>query len=397
MNDTVLSRYFNYSNWFIRATILLVMLANLALAGDKHCRYCGKLISGSYLQVHGYYYHPEHFLCAHCSKPIQGQFNKQGSKFYHPECYIQINGLVCGACGKVITGEYFEADGKKYHSDCYRENILPKCGWCGNSIDDKYFETDGKKYHEWCYHDHILPKCSICGEPLEGRYLEDAYGNKYHPRHSSEFPTCDNCGRIISNGTTQSGVTYPDGRHICTFCSQTAIKDIDSYYQSFHKVIRELGNLGFSVDLDQVDIKPVDRIQLKAIAGEDYTEQLRGYCNTRTQLLDGILSDRSHTIYILNDVPELSIESTMVHELMHIWIVQNTFINHEAMLEEGSCNYLSYLYLLGSRNSDGSHLIEQLLESRDPIYGDGFRLIKQRFGKRPLSDLFDHLKNHSTL
>ena len=397
MNKRLTYGYSRYYQTILNIIFLFLVFSTALLAGDKRCRFCGKLITGSYLEVHGYYYHPEHFLCNACEKPIQGEFNKDGVSFYHPTCFIDVKGLRCASCDQIITGEYFEANDKKYHPTCYRDNILPRCGWCDEPIEDNYFDSDGKQYHDWCYRDHILPKCDICGKPLEERYLEDAFGNKYHSQHTAEFPTCDNCGRLISDRTSRSGVTYSDGRHICTLCFQSAIKNIDAYYRSFDKVNQVLGKMGFQVDLSQVDIKPVDRDQLKSIAGRDYTDQLRGYCNTRTQFLNGNLTERSHTIYILNDVPELTIESTMAHELMHIWIVQNTNIDHQAILEEGSCNYLSYLYLSEYNNPDSAYLIRHLMESSDPVYGEGFRRVRERFGQRPLNMLFDYLKNHSTL
>ncbi|MCF7796288.1 MAG: protein DA1 [Lentisphaeria bacterium] len=392
-NNTLLGNSASIRRIFLFTLVFIAVLTG----SDKHCRYCGELITGSYVQVHGYFYHPHHFLCAHCEKPIQGKFQKEDNRFYHPACYIVVHDLICGVCSTEIRGEYFEKDGVKYHPDCYRDHIQSRCAWCGEPITHTYFEHEGKSYHETCYRQHILPRCVICGEPLEGRYFEDAFGNQYHTRHTGEYPECDNCGRIITPQTTRGGETYSDGRHICTLCFQAAVKDLDRYYDIFHEVVKTLGYYGFTVDLNQVDIKPVNRTQLKDIAGQAYSQQLRGFCNTRTQTLNGRLTNQSHTIYVLDNVPPLAIGSTLAHELMHIWIAQNTTNYHQPKLEEGVCNYLSYIYLKESVNTSSEYMLRQLLENPDPVYGAGFRAVKSKFSGYPLRDLLDYLKSNSTL
>ncbi|PIZ65469.1 MAG: hypothetical protein COY19_07910, partial [Candidatus Marinimicrobia bacterium CG_4_10_14_0_2_um_filter_48_9] len=104
MNKRLTYGYSRYYQTILNIIFLFLVFSTVLLAGDKRCRFCGKLITGSYLEVHGYYYHPEHFLCNACGKPIQGEFNKDGVSFYHPTCFIDVKGLRCASCDQIITG-----------------------------------------------------------------------------------------------------------------------------------------------------------------------------------------------------------------------------------------------------------------------------------------------------
>ncbi|MGE5682268.1 MAG: LIM domain-containing protein, partial [Bacillota bacterium] len=203
--------------FILKVLLLLVFLPFYLWAQNApECSYCGKEITGKYLEAEGKYFHPRHFLCAKCRKVITASFMEKDGKFFHPDCYSVSEGLVCNFCNKIIKSEYVTESGKKYHPDCYESNVAPKC--------------------------------SICGKALTGDYSIDLYNNKYHSYHNRELSRCDNCGRIISERTTKGGKSYSDGRNICNICFKDAVFDNSQINSLLSKVILSLKTLGLQIN-----------------------------------------------------------------------------------------------------------------------------------------------------
>lgn len=378
--------------------ICLFIFAGTVYAQQIECTYCGGVIKSNYLIVEGKAYHPEHFFCAKCLKPIEGEYLKDSDKFYHPRCLSPDVNFVCDVCQKPIRGTYISSNGKNYHESCYHSHVLPKCAVCGKTINGEFIQNGAKKYHKECYSKSVAEKCAICGEPLLGNYLIDASNNKYHIEHEKTLKRCDNCNQPISLRTTSGGVTYPDGRNICMTCKNSAVNGYFSIKSLFNKVARKLSEYGLNIDVSSITIKAADRNELKSAAGKNYMQNMKGYCSTVVkEITDGskTIIERKHTIFILDGVPSDYIESTIAHEIMHVWISQNTNIDHSLELEEGSCNYISYIYLKNNRFN--SSALQLILDDPDPIYGGGFRKVKSKFDLRPLADLLNYLREKRSI
>ena len=91
-------------------------------------------------------------------------------------------------------------------------------------------------------------------------------------------------------------------------------------------------------------------------------------------------------------MPLVLTESTIAHELMHVWLNDNTKNNHTNRVREGSCNYISYLYLKSLNQHEASDFMTMLEKDPDPIYGKGFLEIKSRYEGKEISELFNYLR-----
>ena len=83
--------------------------------------------------------------------------------------------------------------------------------------------------------------------------------------------------------------------------------------------------------------------------------------------------------------------SHLAHELLHSWISLYgiKLPNNEA---EGLCNLGKFLVLKQEKNKDAAYLIHWALEeNKDPVYGDGYRLMKKRLEKLGWKGLMDAL------
>ncbi len=357
--------------WFALFIICYLILQTFSplSAQEIKCNYCGKAISTEYLQVEDKYFHPNHFLCSLCGKPIDGEFSKDSGKYYHTDCSAKLKGLICAFCGEIISGEYYVSDNKKYHSKCY-------------------------------YND-VAPKCEICKQPLVGTYLVDFFGHRYHESHKSELSECNNCGRLICEPLTGGGVILEDKREICNICYSTRLENRNEYENLANLVLSRLETIGFRLRNKDIKIFPVNRDNLRTISEGSYSSAMRGFTvsNVLTTYtndkLEGV--EKSHKIYLLDRLPLLDTESILAHELMHVWVTENTDIVHSPELLEGSCNFVSYLYLKMKRSSESEFIIKQMEMNPDPVYGSGYRKVKDRFEFEPLSVLFTFLKSNRSL
>ncbi|MBN1299855.1 MAG: protein DA1 [Melioribacteraceae bacterium] len=316
--------------------IFLILATSTDFSQTKKCSECGKVLGSTYVEVEGKYYHKHHFLCSFCKKPIEGVFTKY--------------------------------DGKYYHRNCYLENVLPKC--------------------------------DVCGEPLEGSYIRDSYGNQYHSDHLTELEKCDNCDRLICDNITSGGRRFSDGRSLCNICLKDAVWDEVTIRHLLRMVDSRLRNFGLYVDLRNVSITGTDKKKLLEVAGNSFSTKSRGFCKITTETIryNGRTTETdNYEIFVLDHVPALYIEATIAHELMHVWIHQNTEIDHSNILEEGSCQYISYLYLSELKNNTAEKIIEFMMNDQNEIYGNGFRNVYGKFKEKYLIELLNYLKQNEDM
>ena len=331
----------------------------------KICYGCNKNITGNYIEAGGKTFHPDHFLCASCGKLINGAYQSKNDKYYHPDCYLLKEGMICAYCSKILDQEYTVSRGKKYHADCYEK--------------------------------FILPKCAICGLPLKDIFRVDIYENKYHAYHDEELKRCNSCGRLICESLTKGGKIYSDGRHICNLCYSTAITNSGRYFDLLKKVMNKLKSFGIHLNEKTIGISGVDRNALKS-KSQNYSDNTHGYCDsqtaTETMNKKVIKKSISHHIYVLSGMPLVLTESTIAHELMHAWLNENTADNHPEKIREGSCNYVSYIYLINLNLAGVSDFITMLEKDSSPVYGKGFLEIREKFGGKQIMEFLNYLKKY---
>ncbi len=297
--------------------------------------------------------------------------------------------LKCNYCNKDIASEYIMVDDNSYHKNHF------KCANCNKPIDGNYYSKSEKYFDNKCYEKLFLQKCDVCNEPITGEYLVDLYGMKIHKYHEAQLNNCDNCNRIISKETTRGGVKYSDGRNICNICYGKRLTSFGDYKNSLNNVINRLRNYQLTFNLSSIKLKTVDLYTLQQISGSRFSKSIKGYTRTNIET-SGSMKTFQHTIYVLNNIPPKYVESTIAHELMHIWISENIKHKLSSQLEEGSCNYISYTYLKSDYSSDAKDILKQLQNNPDKIYGDGYRKVYERFRGRDFNLFLNYLKKNRT-
>ncbi len=348
--------------------VFIIGMIHLGLDGgqDKICQYCkGPIKEGRYIETEAGYYHPEHFLCKKCGQAIN-------------------------------NGTYYISKNQPYCRNCFVQYLTPRCGWCRQPIEGEHLKQGNKTYHRNCYDDHIALKCAYCGEVISGEYFYDFWGNSYHPYHQGAVPQCEYCGRFISRRLTNGGQQYSDGRHICGLCYRTAVGDKYRAEWVLNEVVARLAGERIVIGKDNINLHLVDKNVLNSITG-DPSGHHTGFTRYEGKGQLGGPIDRKFDIYILEGLPEIVFMAVAAHELMHVW--QYTFapLDSDPAFYEGNCNYASYLLLRRTQNGQAEYIIGNMAQSDDPIYGEGYRRVKDFARSVGNRDWLEYSKNNKSL
>jgi len=229
--------------------------------------------------------------------------------------------------------------------------------------------------------------CVICLQPLDDIFSIDAWGNPFHIKQEDEGLFCHSCSRIISQGVTQGGYVYRDGRHLCSLCITTSINN-DSSIQVFYKsVVSQLEKVGIPDIAVNIPITLVDLHQLNQEAGDHSHTKLKGFTRILIENKINPLDNIFH-IYILFGLPQIEFEAVLAHELLHIWIHQNQIQLSE---EEGFCNLGRQLIYQNDQTQFSTIHLQAMENDPDPTYGDEYRRMKASLEQKGWKNLIIYL------
>ncbi len=240
--------------------------------------------------------------------------------------------------------------------------------------------------------------CSICNSPLTGMYYQDQWGNKICQSHmdNKEVTFCASCGAFVRDSNNTG-----DGRSLCASCMATVISTAEQVAPLKKYVLRKLMDAGVMFNdkfLDGVTIEIVSPQQMAAIRNQPINYENKGLTKTVSRStiggrLFGFKDKLEHHIYMLSYLPKIEFAAVLAHEILHIWQHENG-IQLPPMKCEGLCNLGAYLIYESMSAQKASYYKKMMLESKDPIYGDGFRLIFSEYEKYGYDDLFEIAKEH---
>jgi len=158
------------------------------------------------------------------------------------------------------------------------------------------------------------------------------------------------------------------------------------------KVSQELGQIAFSIrkyyrecglgELPKFWVYQVKYDQLLKKDGKvilAYAEKQSNYYN----------------IYLYEGLSRIIYTSTLAHEVLHLWQWEHNIVL-PADLREGFCNLGSYMVMKNIKTEDAIMRIKMYERDTDPIYGDGFRKMKNIYDNGGWPAVIDFLhQTHS--
>jgi len=267
-----------------------------------------------------------------------------------------------------------------------------RCDYCGEPIVGDYIVVDSHPYHPACYENHVALRCAVCGQVINGEYYVDFWGNTVHAYHKGVEPQCDYCGRFISDYTTGGGFRYGDGRIVCKLCEKTAVEDSATVDTLRGEITSIFNEIGIEIEDHYLPISLIDRSAMTRL--DDGHIDPNGYTYIEKTTSLGVTLERRLDIFLLDGMPRLHTIATLAHELMHVWISDNSPDDMDAALLEGSCNYAAYLVLQRYPVKESEYIQKTFSEEPDTIYGGGFRHVTDYAEKHGIAGWLSYLKSH---
>ena len=298
---------------------------------------------------------------------------------------------ICATCGKVIVDSYKEYLGKPYCSQKCLEAALPKCSVCGRSVTDgkiqgEFFRVKDRIFcSEKCLRSS-LPKCQICGKSLE-KWME--VNNHKYCSDCAKLPRCFNC-RVP--GADQK---LADGRHICSKCMEMAIVDQGQAEKMFRQVRNDIHKHLNLRTRHQIQFHLKDADSLAAIAGHrSFAEQGFYSFGARYRTLNGVQSLESETyaIYLLSAISPLYFRNAAAHELAHD-IGHALYPNTQKMEDvEGFAEYIASL--MNSYWGNES-LNREKLQNQERDYAQAYHKFLNIAQKNGLADVMAYMEKQN--
>ena len=313
--------------------------------------------------------------------------------------------LRCAFCGKPIAPNtrYVRSAQKAFCSDsCFNSWVADnarKCAVCGQPVTDGYTK-DGKAYCSLACLSTTFPKCVICGRNSAKGVLVEGDPSKFICQDCAEKPKCFACG------LPGSVKRLDDGRFICDSCDKTAIYDYAQAAKAFsatRSFLREKFDIStrHPITMELLGQDKLNALSAKTSGGgtELGLFEYNGTIETRTTgEIDSSGNmrklnetsrkvDETWRIYALYGMPEDRLAEVFAHELAHDWMQEFCPGIKDSKTKEGWAEYIAWK----ANSALGRNALNVRIENcKDPIYGDGFRMIR----KIAEHDGFDGLKLH---
>ena len=351
-------------------------------------------------------------ICDVCRKEICGNYViYEGKNCCSEICYHTLLSK-CHKCGKLLEGQYLIFEGNNYcsqqcamsgnktnkstntHNHTHRTHEC--CIICKKPLIGKYLILEDKKYCSTQCASVVRPKCNKCNNPIIGQIVEIRAGNKYYYcMECSHDKKCFVCKR------PENGITLHDGRFLCIHCNNDTINDKQVANQLFKDVRKILKKEGCAT-CDSLEFYLVDRTGMKQIAGQRYNERELGlYYNVTENTAFQVSANNplwgssslsiQCSIYVYDNIPRERFIETIAHELGHDWC------RHQfgKVVFSPACEGVAEFIASRVNEIMGWERNNQRMEnSSDPVYGGGYRMIRDISKQSGENGVITYLRNH---
>jgi hypothetical protein len=109
----------------------------------------------------------------------------------------------------------------------------------------------------------------------------------------------------------------------------------------------------------------------------DHRDPLGLTTSTRTMRNNRVDHAEIDSVAILQGLPVTLFEGVCIHEIGHVWLVQHNIVNLPIVDEEGFCELLTHRHYIAIGGKTDLFYARRIAENSSPVYGAGFRKLKQ--------------------
>jgi len=221
--------------------------------------------------------------------------------------------------------------------------------------------------------------CEYCKKRITGQYITDSWGLHFHQSCLAKCHICGSCNRNIFGPMLSEAILLKDNRYICHQCIREGLILKESQMMKCVKAVYYFFN--------QADIiLPINNIRYKLVDANVLQKKVTGSVTKYSKN-----SNNSYEISMLEGLNKTIFCAVLAHELMHVHIYEKELILN-SLETEGLCELVSYFTYKRINNSIAKHQINVMDLNPDPIYGQGYRLMKEKV--KPFSSIQGYLKSH---
>ena len=175
---------------------------------------------------------------------------------------------------------------------------------------------------------------------------------------------------------------FPDGLTICNICAKDGV-ETNSRAERITVEMREaLKQLGLNLYQANTPVRIASRDELNRNSRHNHHEEhpLLGLAIWSVSSVGKrVVAREFKEILVQKNLPEEHFRTVIIHELGHAWFFYNNPKGKKLPLkvEEGMCVLLEYLWLRKQKTAEAKYRMKIIAETKDPIYGDGFREAKK--------------------
>ena len=272
---------------------------------------------------------------------------------------------------------------------------VPRCAACSGSLGTRSTKAGKASYHTACF------QCMVCRKNFGpgDRFRKDGWGGMVHVEHFSATGLCGTCSRIFPKRNAIKAQFFADGRMTCGSCLKDGIFKLDLLKEVEKRIWPTLMQAGFAKPKGKITLQLVTRDTLiREAAKINATGNLRGLTLTKYKVVKGGKNPGTsfeHRIFVLSGLPYVECVSVLAHEHIHVWLNER-FIESTPPVVEGFCNLASSLVLQKEKSKLSSILLENMDNSESPVYGAGYRMMKQKLAQAGWPALLNELKKKSS-
>lgn len=301
---------------------------------------------------------------------------------------------ICKRCAQPILGPYLSA----LNADWHPEHFC--CALCHQPITEaRFYLYAAEPCHPACYEAQIAPRCTICQKALVGKHQTNEWGDHFCSEHAQELAPCHYCGRLVPHTTKRMRRRAVDPIR-CAICAATAIETVEQAQGYIPHLMHWVETQDMHFRQKSFRLEVLNRADFLAREG-GRRDPLGLTTSTRYLRNKRIDHTRLDSVAILQGLPLPLFVGVCIHELGHVWLVQHNIVTLPTIDEEGFCELLAHRYYASVvapvNRAAGeplvpAHVVEaglridpqaahfyadHIAQNGDPIYGDGFRQLKQ--------------------
>jgi hypothetical protein len=214
-------------------------------------------------------------------------------------------------------------------------------------------------------------ECTVCCLPPGGTYELSLHGEVTCVSHVV-VDRCVLCARPRSENSS-GWSTFTSETTRCPTCVRQAVETQEQARAYIPLVRRDMARIG-------IELSTRVAVRLRAPGSLGFRTDANGIdvClgMTRSERRIGSGSSAVTGIEITRGLTEVHFGAVLAHELGHAWLIQRGAGDLEPVLAEGTCELFAGAWLKQRSGSLARTLREAMRTNPDPVYGAGYRLVR---------------------